>query len=182
MFVLGICRMATKSNLKESLPKWLNQGRYRCMSSWGDCAEGHPLFVLLCLFKEANRRYTSHIVLCNKIMYQDVEGYMLTVSSSSCYYDFMPLSTMHFCWGRQGIEEWAGSPREELVPLSRAKVQIPIYPRELPNSALLFGVALCSLSRGIWSTGQSTFLGERDAFCSMIPCHSCKNQHNFKRE
>ena len=110
MFVLGICRMATKSNLKESLPKWLNQGRYRCMSSWGDCAEGHPLFVLLCLFKEANRRYTSHIVLCNKIMYQDVEGYMLTVSSSSCYYDFMPLSTMHFCWGRQGIEEWGRLP------------------------------------------------------------------------
>ena len=115
-------------------------------------------------------------------MYQDVEGYMLTVSSSSCYYDFFPLSTMHFCWGRQGIEEWGRLPPwEELVPLSRAKVQIPIYPWELPNSALLFGIALCLLSQGIWSTGQSTFLGERDSFCSMIPCHSCKNQHNFKR-
>ena len=106
---------------------------------------------------------------------------MLTASPSFCYYDLMPLTTVPLLLLRDAGNRGGADPSEELVQLSRAKVRIAIYPRELPNSALLSGLALCSFFQGTWPTGQSPFLGERNSFLSMVPCHSCKNQHKFKR-
>lgn len=106
---------------------------------------------------------------------------MLTASPSSCYHDLMPLRTVPLLLLRDKGNRGGADPSEELVQLSRAKFRIAIYPRELPNSALLSGLALCSFFQGTWPTGQSPFLGERDSFLSMVPCHSCKNHHKFKR-